>query len=112
LPVPAFSSALAWADLVMVITLRPLRLRRQWLTRLRIQAPAMHGLADIGIRQALAMPGARATGPGHRIRTHTGWVRVTTDIVITADTGGDNDYQADLSFQTSRWTTLALPPAA
>jgi hypothetical protein len=112
LQVPVFSSALAWAVMVMVITLRPLRLHRQWLTRLHVQAPAMPGLAVIGLRRVLATPGARAIGPGRRIRMRTGLVRATTGIVTTADIGGGDRYQTDFSFQTSSLTTLALPAFA
>jgi hypothetical protein len=112
LPVPAFSSALAWAALVMVITLRLLhRLHRSWRTPLLVRVPDMPGLAAIGTRRALVMPGAQAIGLGHRIRMPTGLGRAITGTATTAGTGG-GDYQADLSFQTSRATTLALPPCS
>jgi hypothetical protein len=95
----------------MVITLRPLRLPRLWHTRLLIRAPDTLGLAAIGIRQGPGTPGGQATGLGHPIRALIGLGLATTGTVTTADTGG-GDYQADLSFHTSRVTTLALPPCS
>jgi hypothetical protein len=95
----------------MVITPRLLHLRRLWLTHLLILARDTLGLAAIGIRQGPATPGGQATGLGPLIRMPIGLVRATTGTVTTADTGG-GDYQADLSFHTSRVTTLALPPCS
>lgn len=111
MPVLVFSSALAWAVTVMVITLRLLRLRQSWRTRLLTPAPGIRGLAVIGIRQVLATPGVRATGHGRHILGRTGLGRATPGIVTTADIGA-GDYQAGLSFQTSSETTRALPPCA